>query len=247
MLSFASLCTTKPKMWPLTDKLTFHHEIATGRARELGHSSACHQGLCYRKYAVSFSVIGLILFGMKALAQMILPGLSIPVLTFGRSTWITVMKKKKSILFAAWMIPSSRKFSICPGVLNRQVASRLRKGSSQGSMPYSWAAPLGSYLHSSSMGLNTLKGKSQVGILRILAVQLKKNLTCIFLTLGELISKAVHTQLQWLCKWGLSDKEENQYDTHWGLIVLQKFSRRKILVPNFERREVRFCSITGIS
>lgn len=155
--------------------------------------------------------------------------------------------KKKSILFAAWMIPSSRKFSIYPGVLNRQVASRLRKGSSQGSMPYSWAAPLGSYLHSSSMGLNTLKGKSQAGILRILAVQLKKNLTCIFLTLGELISKAVHTQLQWLCKWGLSDKEENQYDTHWGLIVLQKFSRRKILVPNFERREVRFCSITGIS
>lgn len=94
ILSFASLSTTKPKMWPLTDKLTFHHEIATGRTRELGHSSACHQGLCYRKYAVSFSVISLVLFGMKALAQMILPGLPIPVLTFGRSTWITVMKKK---------------------------------------------------------------------------------------------------------------------------------------------------------
>lgn len=175
---------------------------------------------------------------MKALAQMILTGLSIPVLTFGRSTWITVVKKK-SILFAAWMIPSSRKFGIGPGVLNRQIASMLRKNSSQGSMPYSWAAPLGSCLHSSSMGLNTLKGKSQVGILRILAVQLKKKknkLTCIFSTLGEMTSKAVHTQLQWLCNWGLSDKEENQYDTHWGPDCT---SEAGCLVPNFERREVR--------
>lgn len=86
ILSFASLYSTKPKMWPLTDKLTLYHEIATRRTRELGYISACHQELCHRKYAVSFSDISFILLEMKALAQMILTGLSIPVLTFGRST-----------------------------------------------------------------------------------------------------------------------------------------------------------------